>query len=439
MARDHFYRQVMASRGLPDWRGANASPAQWAVLLFAVAWGIRLAYFLLLRRYDVFLRSEVEQVAASLAAGTGFANPYAVPTGPTAHVAPLYPFLLSLVYRLFGTGQSAEVAEQLLTVTCASLGYALLPVVARSCGLPVMAAVAGGALGALAPVHFLVETQGKESALSGLVLIGLLLLTRQRGLAGVWVGLAWGVALLLSPAFFPVMLAWMAIEIARTPKWRCKTVRSAGAALAVASLTLMPWTLRNHLELGGWIFVRDNFGLELFLSHHDGAPLDFLDRAALVSLGQRHPWRSPEESARVARLGEVAYQREKLHAAFAWVRANPREACERLVRRIVRFWFLPWGRMSFRIFSWAVTAAALTAWFIWWIRTRHAASWLIGGLWVAFPLVYYLLLIDNRYRYPIEWSLYLMAGHGVYLVFARWRRCCSLCWRPRERGCDARR
>lgn len=91
MASDHFYRQVMASRGLPDWRGANASPAQWAVLLFAVAWGIRLAYFLLLRRYDVFLRSEVEQVAASLAAGTGFANPYAVPTGPPRTWLPCIP------------------------------------------------------------------------------------------------------------------------------------------------------------------------------------------------------------------------------------------------------------------------------------------------------------------------------------------------------------
>ena len=41
-------------------------------------------------------------VAASLAAGHGFSSPYWIPTGPTALVPPVYPFLLTLVFRVFG-------------------------------------------------------------------------------------------------------------------------------------------------------------------------------------------------------------------------------------------------------------------------------------------------------------------------------------------------
>src|SRR5262249_56313464 len=52
---------------------------------------------------------EVGRFARSIASGHGFSSPLFADTGPTAMVTPLYPFLLALVFKLFGvyTAQSA--------------------------------------------------------------------------------------------------------------------------------------------------------------------------------------------------------------------------------------------------------------------------------------------------------------------------------------------
>src|SRR5579864_1940556 len=45
---------------------------------------------------------EMGRVAASLASGHGFSNPFGPPTGPTAWEPPLYPYLIAAVFLLFG-------------------------------------------------------------------------------------------------------------------------------------------------------------------------------------------------------------------------------------------------------------------------------------------------------------------------------------------------
>jgi hypothetical protein len=45
---------------------------------------------------------ETGRVARSIATGQGFSSPYPEPTGPTAHLAPVYPYLLAGVFKLFG-------------------------------------------------------------------------------------------------------------------------------------------------------------------------------------------------------------------------------------------------------------------------------------------------------------------------------------------------
>src|SRR5262249_26822180 len=46
---------------------------------------------------------EAGNIALSLCQGKGYGNLFRRPTGPTAWLAPAYPFLLSLIFRLFGT------------------------------------------------------------------------------------------------------------------------------------------------------------------------------------------------------------------------------------------------------------------------------------------------------------------------------------------------
>jgi hypothetical protein len=57
-------------------------------------------------------------------------------------------------------------------------------------------------------------------------------------------------------------------------------LRYTAAALAMASICLMPWIWRNHRQLGAPIIARSNFELELQLSNNDLA--SSLEQGALA-------------------------------------------------------------------------------------------------------------------------------------------------------------
>ena len=50
---------------------------------------------------------EMGKIAYSIANGHGFANPYWIETGPTAMITPIYPYLISSVFLLFGAYSKA--------------------------------------------------------------------------------------------------------------------------------------------------------------------------------------------------------------------------------------------------------------------------------------------------------------------------------------------
>src|SRR5262249_43361897 len=73
--------------------------------------------------------TENERVAAALAKGKGFCDAFGAGTGPTAHVSPLYPLLLSGVYRWFGTYETAtgRLAQKCLAVFVATIAVLCIP------------------------------------------------------------------------------------------------------------------------------------------------------------------------------------------------------------------------------------------------------------------------------------------------------------------------
>src|ERR1700749_5264719 len=78
-------------------------------LVFWVAFAVRVLYLTLahtyrIRSYDdhMLFGEEMGRIARALATGRGFADPFRGQTGPTAWVGPLFPLLLSAVFRLFG-------------------------------------------------------------------------------------------------------------------------------------------------------------------------------------------------------------------------------------------------------------------------------------------------------------------------------------------------
>ena len=94
-------------RALPTTPGAGGrifrSPARELVLIFVLSFAVR-AFLLALwvNNHGDFYRlgGEIGRVALSLLRTGQFADPYKIPTGPTAHPLPFWPALLALIYSL---------------------------------------------------------------------------------------------------------------------------------------------------------------------------------------------------------------------------------------------------------------------------------------------------------------------------------------------------
>src|SRR5206468_3443481 len=72
-------------------------------------------------------RYELERTAISLSRTGVFGNPYAIPTGPTAHVSPGYTILLAVIFDLFWESTTGEIIKELVSTTVTSFDFALLP------------------------------------------------------------------------------------------------------------------------------------------------------------------------------------------------------------------------------------------------------------------------------------------------------------------------
>jgi hypothetical protein len=106
-----------------------------AWIIFAAGLITRGLVVFITRPYLDLQRFEMERAAISLAQTGVLGNPYAIPTGPTAHVAPLYAGLLATIFFVFGTGLDGEVVKVCLSTILSVGPYALMPRLAESLGM----------------------------------------------------------------------------------------------------------------------------------------------------------------------------------------------------------------------------------------------------------------------------------------------------------------
>jgi hypothetical protein len=373
---------------------------------------------------------ETDAVAVSLATTGAFADPYALPTGPTAHVAPVWPFLLGLVYRALGLTLTAGYVGWGLGLLAYALLFALLPWMSDRLGVGTPAGVLAGLAGAVLWVWWPDPAQALAGLALGLVLVGFL--GRWTGAgpkpwASCFTGVACAVAVHTQPALLPVIVGCVAFEL-----WyrRHGSGRRATAAL-VAGLVLgcIPWTVRNSQALGAPVFVRSNFGLELRVAFHDGvhADLDVSDQRRPL----RHPRTDAREAQRLRAIGELAYMREARRQALAWIADHPRQTLGLIAQRFAYFWFGPLHDPPTAVPYMALTLLA----FVGLLRLRprlttpERAAILIPL--VAYPPVYYLMGAMTRYRLPLDWLLLILAATAV-VAWSRFRN-----ERPASRGGDA--
>jgi hypothetical protein len=371
-------------------------------------------------------RFEMITVASTFAHTGTIANAYmAMPTGPTAHVAPLYPILVGTLYRIFGEGETGEDIRQSVACVISSLRAGLLVLLALAFGLGEGAALAAGLFGVVYIGAFDTELKGDwEGPFAGVLLMLLVLwgyrMISQRApapLESLLYGVSFGIALLVAPALLPVGVGLAAVAFAaRYRKDRGRMITALACCAVGVAIALSPWIVRNYVQLGGFVWGRDNFGLELSLSNGPGANWSNPEnRPRIFSM---HPSRYRPAAERLAAMGELAFNEERKQEAVRWIKDNPGEFARLTFQRMLHFWF-PSGRN--RAHAAVLALLTLMAWaglaLLW--RARNPGFAIVAAVWLTYPLTYYLIQWSSRYRLPIDWSLLLGAGVTAYAIWQK--------------------
>ena len=111
------------------------------------------------------------------------------------------------------------------------------------------------------------------------------------------------------------------------------------AVAAGAALVCLPWFIRNYEQFHSVFFVRDNLGLELYTSNNSCATPTMLGNYLSGCHFQTHPNVNAAVAAEVLEKGEIRFNQERMHEAFAWISENPRAFASLTARRFMRFWF----------------------------------------------------------------------------------------------------
>jgi len=362
---------------------------------------------------------ETGRIARSLAEGNGFSSPFVSDTGPTAWVAPAYPFLVAGVFKIFGvyTLMSGWVLLMLNSVFSALTCWTMFRIAEETVGLRL--ARWAGWFWALLPysmywaVRWVWETSFSAFVLSLALLLTLRLEREPRIRDWVWFGLTWGGIALANPScltLLPCCGLWLAWRLGQAHRpWFAGAVLSGMIFLAM----LVPWTVRNYRVFDKFIPVRDNFWVEFRLGNSENANG--------LWMSWFHPSTDLNEFALYARVGELRYVELQKEKALSFVSRHPGKFAELCLRRAMWFWIgtprstdVP-GLGGLRNAAFLVTAV-LAFWGVWlMIRDGRRGAWLAAMFLIVYPAIYYFTFPHPRYRHPIEPEM-VIAGLYVLLV-----------------------
>jgi hypothetical protein len=356
-------------------------------------------------------------VAWHLLARGEFSDPFSTgPSGLTAHVPPGYPFLQAVVLAILGDTAASPVAIRALPVVSLSLQYALLPYVARLFGFSVWTGVLAALLGILMKPGRAEPWEANFAGLLVLLLAASMFRWRRgdrKASGAAQLGLVAGVVFLFQPVIAAVYFPWAV--------WRQRPWLAARFLLLVLTplAVCAPWMARTYVALGGPVWIRDNLGIEMFISYNDCALYGIRESERIGCFQALHPNQSPEEARVLRDMGEYRYNQDRLRKAISWIAEHPGRSARLAMQRLWYFWFPSdrgwegyreqgWRRASLHVMT---LASLIGLWLA--FRARLPAAGMLA-LWLAlFPLIYYVVQYESRYRHPILWITWLLAAHAV--------------------------
>ncbi len=232
-------------------------------------------------------------------------------------------------------------------------------------------------------------------------------------------GLWLGVLALINPALtiaYPFLVIW---PLTATSGWRVlPLLRGVGAVVLGWAIAITPWTVRNYVQSGKLMYVRNGFRHEMWLGV---CPEAGGDRAEVYK--QRFPLMNETVQGHIASIGEAAYIEECGRLAREAIIADPWRFMRLVAVRAVdywagtvlshtgpapRLWPRSSGRRGVTIFLLAellvVVGGLLLRRRLW-----RQVGWLLAVV-VSFSVVYCITHVELRFRAPTEPLVALILG-----------------------------
>jgi 4-amino-4-deoxy-L-arabinose transferase-like glycosyltransferase len=301
----------------------RTSAARDLLAIGVLAFVLRAAWALIYGRVDGAQDDALfyEFTADNLAHGRGFSHLFG---GASAQWPPGFPFVVSLLYRIFGLHLNLGLALNVGLGTLTALLIYLLG--RRVLGRP--GGIVAGVFFAILPAPIFFTGLFLSETTFLFVLVGFLALATflpQRRWTPVVLGVAAGLAALTKSEGVLVAVIPLAIWSGqlKRPEW----LRSAGLLLVTMALTVAPWTIRNAAELDAFVPVATNASTTLWSGHNSEA-----------NGGAVYP--PPELLARLpddldATEREVAEARLLRKEAGHWALRNPPKELGLIPRKVI--------------------------------------------------------------------------------------------------------
>jgi hypothetical protein len=366
---------------------------------------------------------EMVAIGKTLASGAGFANPFRIlDTGPTAVNPPLYPLLLAMLFKVFRLPEFVLVAAAIGNIVMNALAGSWLPRVS----LTLFGSMVPGVIAAILwlSVVELMPAWDVSYTSAGLILFCWYSASAARSprplKPTLCSGVIGGALILLNPSALFVIVPWLVYLVVRSGLTK-RAVLFAAGVLIVSCVPAAAWMVRNVLVLGAPV-LRTNLGMTLHVSNNDCAQATLLATARVGCYERHHPNDSFTEARALQVMGEVAYDRSRVESSLNWIASNSARFWQLTLERSREFWFPQSGNMGLRRYGiWLGTVLSIAGVLLM-VWKREPAVGFVGCVLLVYPLMYYIVVSDVRYRYPILWLSFLAAGYVVAAGYDKWRR-----------------
>ena len=413
----------------------------WALLIFAVAFAIRLIHIWHIRPspfFDVLMgdANGYDLWAQRLAAGDWIGS-------EVFYQAPLYPYFLGVVYAIFGHDLlTVRLIQAMIgSASCVLLGLAGARLFSKPVGL-----AAGLGLALWSPAIFFDSLLQKSVLDMFFMCLAIYLIARIISGAGRWEWMGLGAAMgalaltrenaLLLIAVVAFWIVWRAPASAGAgPQRRLKPSLSNGLFFFVAGLTLVfaPVVARNYAVDGGFYLTTSQFGSNFYIGNNPNADGTY----ASIRFGRGAPEFERIDAKEVAEqavgrtltASEVSSYWTRRALGFitsepiAWLRLTGRKILLLLNRSEMldteaEESYAEWST-PLAILGWAghfgllVPLAVFGAIAMWPDRRR---LWVIYALAITYAASVVMFFVFARYRYPLVPFLLLFAAAGAWSI-----------------------